>query len=93
MNKACPRPRSGGRALDPSGGWRGRRRPFAQQALRFVGIKVVARLGEEVADPLDFIGLFGKWVCIRQSGCSRHNCPSAMSCSGLEVGEKRGVMT
>ena len=32
------------------------------------------------------------WVCIRQSGWSRHNAPAAVSCSGELVPAKRGVM-
>ena len=35
-------------------------RAFAQEALRLVGVEVVAGLGEEVADPGDLVQLFGK---------------------------------
>ena len=35
-------------------------RPLAQQALRFVGVKVIARLREQVFDPSNLVCLFGQ---------------------------------
>jgi hypothetical protein len=69
-------------------------RALAQQPLRLVGVEIVARLREKLDLTQATSSVCSeRCVCIRQSGCSRQSAPIAISCSGVEVGEKRGVMT
>ncbi len=63
-----------------------------QQAVLLVGIKIVARFGKQLATQATSSVCSDRCVCIRQSGCSAQSAPSAASCSGVEVGEKRGVI-
>jgi hypothetical protein len=66
---------------------------WPEKPVRLVGVEVVAGLGVEAADPGDLVGLFGDVGLHQAVGCSAQSAPSASSCAGVEVGEKRGVMT
>ena len=67
--------------------------PGPSRPARLVGVEIVARLRDKAPRTQATSSICSdRWVCIRQSGCSAQSAPSAASCSGVEVGEKRGVM-
>ena len=75
-----------------SGGWRGRRRHLSvgpaphkcRDSRAIAGSSFTQAISSTCSE---------RWVCIRQVGCSRQSWPMAASCSGVAVGENRGVMT
>ena len=69
--------------------------PFwPEQAKFLVGVQIIALAsGNRDLHPFDFIRLLAQMgLHETMTGCSAQSAPMASSCSGVEVGEKRGVI-